>query len=227
MPGPVSDVLYRIFGWPSCVECPEASVSVQCVAFLAVSVRCILWRTNQRPCLLMLAPVSWHLFRHKSGQQSLKKEKEASKKGSAKEPLRPAEQSFAASDGRMMRECGVGTWTEHIPHERNRVARGTFSMFESDRQRGDGDSDASTATAQKAIAGAGASSQSPRPVTCYGSWHLSGWDSRSFESRMRALSGPVQGEVAEGGSGGRRLGQEVFAARAFEDSRGLVTLVIT
>ena len=105
--------------------------------------------------------------------------------------------------------CGVvNKINEHALH---------FLHLFSFTQRGDGDSDASTATAQKAIAGAGASSQSPRPVTCYGSWHLSGWDSRSFESRMRALSGPVQGEVAEGGSGGRRLGQEVFAARAFED----------
>ena len=38
------------------------------------------------------------LFRDKSGQQSLKKETEASKTGSAKEPSRTAEQSFADSD---------------------------------------------------------------------------------------------------------------------------------
>ena len=35
------------------------------------------------------------LFRDKHGQQSLKKEKEASKTGLAKEPSRPAEQSIA------------------------------------------------------------------------------------------------------------------------------------
>ena len=58
MPGPVSDVLYRLFGWPSYFEYLEASVNVQCVAFLAGSVRCILRRRNTclLPCLGTQSP---------------------------------------------------------------------------------------------------------------------------------------------------------------------------
>ena len=104
----------------------------------------------------------------------------------------------------------AGRWLEHIPRECDRVARVTSSISESDTPRGDGD-DPSTARAQKAAAGAGAS-QSPRPVSGYASlrWQWPGLTER-------AVSASGQGEVAEGGSGGRRLGQEVFAARVFQD----------
>eukprot|EP00439_Symbiodinium_sp_Y106_P075290 s211_g14.t2 len=98
MPGPVSDVLYRIFGWPSCVESGSPKLLQQ--------------RSNggigKAKTSADEASGPLHSPRDKSGQQSLKKETEASKTGSAKEPSRGDGDSDASTATAQKAIAGAG-----------------------------------------------------------------------------------------------------------------------